>query len=299
MKMALMPCGVLINFGTTSDNMKKIYIILSIVLFGLFDKTVCLAQTDVSSYNLDDVMREILNTRIEELVDTTYFNQQLPYFRKFYDMLNDSVKLELLDESTKIWHKAGSLENQCSIKGEKLNFYIKIALYFQHFYERSQKKIIQERWTEKIGDSLHFIFYVDNNKIPSKNYKLYCVTIRKDNNEKAVLTSPKGFSTIKIQAKGTPVVCIVIVKFKHKYIPVCKLVLHDNHGFLCYCNLYTKKMLHLVCDTDLSESNIQGLDAFVRTSVEYLEPGIETKIPIHNMRKISKEYKKLTVPNNL
>ncbi len=285
--------GVSTNFVTTIDNMKSFFHIFSVILLCLFNNSVCWAQKDEPSYDLDDVMREILDTRIEILIDTTYFNQQLPYFEKFYDLLNDSVKLELLEKSTEIWHKEGVIENQDSIKGEKLNFYIKIALYFQYFYENNHKITIQERWAKNIGDSLHFFFYVDNNIISSKKYKLYCLTIRKDNNKTAVLTSNKGCSSIKIQTDGFPVDCIVIVKYKHKYIPADRLVLHNNHGFLFYCNLYTKKMLPMVCNPDLSDSEIIGLDAFVRTTVEYQGPGIETKIPIQNLRKISKENKRL------
>ena len=33
----------------------------------------------------------------------------------------------------------------------------------EYFYENNHKITIQERWAKDIGDSLHFIFYVDNN----------------------------------------------------------------------------------------------------------------------------------------
>lgn len=288
-----MPLGALNNSVTTSNTMKKKFIILLILLFCLFNKTVCLAQNGDPSYSLNNIMREILTTRIDVLDDTLYFNQQMPYYKKLYNMLNDSAKLDLLESSTRLWYNAGFSNEKDSIRGDELNFYITISKYFQHFYAEEQKRKHVEKWEKEVGDSLHFVFNVDSNTIPSSKYRLYCVATGKDNQQKKVYPAKKGASAIRIQEEDDPVDYLIIVKYRNKYIPVNKICLQEFSGVICYCNLTTKKELKSRYDRDVPGDNIMNLDAYVQTVTETsMSTGIETKVRIDNLRKTSKEYKK-------
>jgi hypothetical protein len=255
-----------------------------------------MAQNDESPYMLDEIIREMVNTRIDVLEDSAYYNQQMPYYRMFYDMLNDSVKIELLKKSTELWYKEGFLDGMAPIRGNKLDFYIKISVFFQHFFQEEQTKMYREKWEKEIGDSLHFIFYVDSIKIPSEKYQLYCVVIKKEGQGKTVYTASKGASSIRIPKDTFPGDYVVIIKYKRKYVPVYRC---DNMGRFCgaigCCYVSSKGKLRSMGDPELTEQGCFGLDAFIHTLVDYYEgTGIETIIRIQNLHKTSKEYRKLT-----
>ena len=277
----------------TTDDMKELFYTSFLSILCIVNTTDCLAQTDESLYMLDDVMREIVNTRIDVLEDTVYFNHQMPYFKMFYDMLNDSVKTELLKTSTELWYKEGYLYGTDSVRGNKLDFFIKISLYFQYFYQEEQIIKLREKWNKEIGDSLHFVLYVDSNMIPSTQYQLYCVLIRKDNQEKSVFTKRKGTSSIRIKTDGFPIDCIFIVKYKRKYIPVAEFQTQHFNGARCCCNIYTRKNTNQIFNAEIANGKLLGLDAYVHTTVEPFGTAIETRIPIQNLNESSKKYKKL------
>lgn len=277
----------------TTDDMKEQSYIYILLFLGIINTTDGLSQTDESLYRLDNIMHEIVNTRIDVLEDTMYFNQQMPYYKMFYDMLNDSVKIELLKASTELWYKEGLLYGTDSIRGEKLDFFIKISLYFQHFYQEEQTIKYHEKWKKEIGDSLHFVLYVDNKMIPSTQYQLFCVFIRKDNQEKSVFTKRKGTSSIRIKTDGFPIDCIFIVKYKRKYIPVAEFQTQHFNGARCCCNIYTRKNTNQIFNAEIANGKLLGLDAYVHTTVEPFGTAIETRIPIQNLNESSKKYKKL------
>lgn len=277
----------------TTDDMKEQSYIYILLFLGIINTTDGLSQTDESLYRLDNIMHEIVNTRIDVLEDTMYFNQQMPYYKMFYDMLNDSVKIELLKASTELWYKEGFLYGTDSIRGEKLDFFIKISLYFQHFYQEEQTIKYREKWKKEIGDSLHFVLYVDNKMIPSTQYQLFCVFIRKDNQEKSVFTKRKGTSSIRIKTDGFPIDCIFIVKYKRKYIPVAEFQTQHFNGARCCCNIYTRKNTNQIFNAEIANGKLLGLDAYVHTTVEPFGTAIETRIPIQNLNESSKKYKKL------
>lgn len=277
----------------TTDDMKEQSYIYILLFLGIINTTDGLSQTDESLYRLDNIMHEIVNTRIDVLEDTMYFNQQMPYYKMFYDMLNDSVKIELLKASTELWYKEGLLYGTDSIRGEKLDFFIKISLYFQHFYQEEQTIKYREKWKKEIGDSLHFVLYVDNKMIPSTQYQLFCVFIRKDNQEKSVFTKRKGTSSIRIKTDGFPIDCIFIVKYKRKYIPVAEFQTQHFNGARCCCNIYTRKNTNQIFNAEIANGKLLGLDAYVHTTVEPFGTAIETRIPIQNLNESSKKYKKL------
>ena len=277
----------------TTDDMKEQSYIYILLFLGIINTTDGLSQTDESLYRLDNIMHEIVNTRIDVLEDTMYFNQQMPYYKMFYDMLNDSVKIELLKASTELWYKEGLLYGTDSIRGEKLDFFIKISLYFQHFYQEEQTIKYREKWKKEIGDSLHFVLYVDNKMIPSTQYQLFCVFIRKDNQEKSVFTKRKGTSSIRIKTDGFPIDCIFIIKYKRKYIPVAEFQTQHFNGARCCCNIYTRKNTNQIFNAEIANGKLLGLDAYVHTTVEPFGTAIETRIPIQNLNESSKKYKKL------
>lgn len=79
----------------------------------------------VDDYIEDDMMRGIMDCRMDILDDTAYFSEEMPYFKMFYDLLGEPARTNLQQKAQNLWYNP-QLQNQLpqDIKKEKLNFFI-------------------------------------------------------------------------------------------------------------------------------------------------------------------------------
>lgn len=272
-------------------NSQSKYIILFILFFAI--KRISLAQSNSSIFCLDNVLREIQNTSIHSLSDSDYYNKQRPYFKMFYDMLDADVRKKLMTDSKLLWARSGCVDNADSIKGERLDFYIKVAVYFQDFYAKELQSQYYEKWKNDIGDSLHIKLYVDSVPIPS--CKFQTVFIFKDSSQtKTTCNSQSSTGSLYIADSILSRQVEIYIHFKNKYFAVDAGRLSQFRGTTLTCYFYSKsKIPFLKNSVGFKENDLINADGLIMTSLEpYFYTGYVGAMPIKDLHKSSKIIRK-------
>lgn len=256
----------------------------------------CNAQNHtVDDYIEDDMLREIMNCSIDILSDTTCFREKMPYFKMFYDLLGESERSKLKQKAQYLWYNP-QLQSQLpqDKKEEKLNFYIKIATYFQYFSEKQERENYQEWVHAVIGDSLHFKFYYNGKEVQAEKYMLYLVVEDSAGNSR-ICNPARNSESIYIPNEKNCAFGKVIVYYNNLFILVANGPLSFFSGTSFKFQFYNRMKFDLL----RSEQYVDKMDVRNSTAViiserePYFGTGTVSVMKIDNLRKASSDNKKL------
>lgn len=256
----------------------------------------CHAQNyTVDDYIEDDMMREIMDCSMDILSDTTCFSEKMPYFKMLYDLLGEPARTNLQQKAQNLWCNL-QLQNQLPMdtKKEKLNFYIKIAVYFQYFSERQGWEKYQDWVHTVIGDSLHFKFYHNGEEVQANKYILYLVV--EDSTCNGRIYTPVGISeSIYIPDENNCAFGKVIVKYNNLFLLVANGPLSFLSGTSFKFQFYDREKFDSIrSEYYFDKMGVSNSTAVIISEREpYFGTGTISVMKIDDLRKASSDNKKM------
>ncbi|MBO7491035.1 MAG: hypothetical protein J6T59_01185 [Bacteroidales bacterium] len=281
--------------------MGKLFKIYSIFIIAYSLYFSCWAQADiVDSFYEDDMMREIMDCSVNVINDSVLFYEKMPYFKLFYDLLEESERYNLLQKAQHLWFDQ-ELHSQLpsDTKKDKLNFFIKIATYFQYFYANEQEENYREWVNKNIGDSLHFQFFFNGEKILPNNYSLFLV-VQDSTGSQKIYRAKQNTESIFLPDTMKYAQGEVVVEYKNKYLPACSGSLSYFSSTSLIIHFYDKN--HLDTKEYIDYLNKMDLTRSVAIMIAERRPcwgtGTISVRQITNLKELSANYKK-TIKHNV